>query len=90
MKIITVALLALAFILSPVINARAACTLDVIKKKPDAKTATINGVSVNQKLLEALSKSCALNVRQPSIDELIALEQAASAKRIAKLKAKAN
>ena len=88
MKMITAALIALSVILAPVINAQAACTLDVIKKKPDSKTATINGVSVNQRILEALAQSCTLNIRQPSISDLIAAEQAASAKRIAKLKAK--
>lgn len=89
MKVITASVLALAVILAPVINAKAAsCSLTIVKKKPDSKSATLNGVTLSAKTIEALSKSCSLNVRQPSISDLIAQEQAASAKRIEKLKAK--
>lgn len=89
MKVILAASIALAVILAPVINAQAAsCSLTIVKKKPDSKSATLNGVNLNAKTLEALAKSCSLNVTAPSISDLIALEQAASAKRIAKLKAK--
>lgn len=91
MKVITASVLALAVILAPVINARAAsCSLTLTKRSLTSKSVTLDGVSVSPKLLEALSKQCSINVKDPSISDLIAAEQAASAKRIAKLKAKAN
>lgn len=68
--------------------AMANCTLTVTKKKLDAKGAFFANRTISAKVLEQLvAGGCTVNTKLMSTTELIALEVAASNKRIAKLKA---
>jgi hypothetical protein len=81
-------LLSLAFLSLFVSLASEACSLTVKVKKASSAAGTINGVAFTGKQLTLLSSSCTIKKDVMGVDEVIALEQAAFNKRIARLKNK--
>lgn len=90
MKFIALSVTALTLIMSPIISARAACSLTVVKSSPKAKSVTLNGVTIGAKQLAALAQACTITTREPSLADRLAKLEASHAKRIAKLKASGN
>jgi hypothetical protein len=85
MRSLLLASLTILFILS---NANAAlCDFSVKTKRASSTSGTIDGVNFSKKQLEVLAKSgCSVTKNTMPVDELVALEEAAFAKKIAKLK----
>ena len=87
MKRLTVILLALSVMSLALIANAQACTLTLVKKTESAKTAAINGVNVNAKMLAALSSQCSIKYKVMSENERKALQIEQLKKRLEKLQA---